>query len=967
MSNQLPLFEPKSDWQAPERLPVVPDNVILAVDTETRDDGLNQKRGPGWVFNAGYICGVSVAWDDQAYYIPVRHPDSPNFPTEEVFSWLEDAMLRAKVVVFHNEAYDRGWLSTEHVVVPEGKTDDTYVMAVMCDENRMSYSLDACCKWRGVPGKDESLLREAAATFGVDAKSEMWKLPARHVGPYATQDAVATLHLRQNLIKEIERQSLEEAYRLEMDLIPMVMAMRRRGIRVNEDTAERIQRDLRAQRDSMLEEIRGFLGWRSISMDDLLSPRSLERAFDQEGIQYPKTPKTGRGSFKSDWMSASNEWLPKAVVWARQHNDMAEKFIGTYILDSVHNGRIHAEVHQLRDDDGGTRSYRFSYSNPPLQQIPARGELGLRIRTIFEPERGQLWLSSDYCFDDRTEILTEEGWKLFADLNRKERVAQWHNDGSLSWVHPTDYYVGEDRMRDMVHVLGPRKTDFMVTPEHDCIVGGRRVKARDLGATVAFSELPYGGVLPAEGRVDPALIKLLVALQADAADRSGTWRFYLSREDKKRRLVEILETLGWDYQYKEKANGDKDAFVIGDRPEIREFLSDGKVFNRDRLLGLTPDLRRVFCEELAYWDGSRGPLDGSRWNYGTTVRVNAETASIIGTVSGFRVIERFDCSQPDGRKDFHVVSFYTDHGKSEEHARVNRVRYRGKVFCVTVPTHSIVVKRNGRVVVSGQSQQEPRLAVHFAALCKLRGSQTAVDYYFNNEDADFHTMVASITGVPRKVAKILNLGLMYGMGLAKLATSLGIDEDSAKEVLIQYHTRMPFVQALTEFCSQRANVRGYIRLLDGARSHFDDWEGSHNRGMHYKAPRSLEAARAAWPGQSLRRAFTHKAMNRLIQGSAARQTKLAMRACWREGIVPLIQLHDELGSSVSSQEEADKICALMRDVVPLRVPMKVDGALGFTWGAASVEPPKGVAAPSFEEVTRFGRTGTMEQILEARH
>lgn len=660
MSNQLPLFEPHSDWQAPERLPVVPDNVILAVDTETRDDGLNQKRGPGWVFNAGYICGVSVAWDDQAYYIPVRHPDSPNFPTEEVFSWLDDAMRRAKVVVFHNEAYDRGWLSTEHVVVPEGKTDDTYVMAVMCDENRMSYSLDACCKWRGVPGKDESLLREAAATFGVDAKSEMWKLPARHVGPYATQDAVATLHLRQNLIKEIDRQGLGEAYRLEMDLIPMVMEMRRRGIRVNEDTAERIQRDLRAQRDSMLEEIRGFLGWRSISMDDLLSPRSLERAFDQEGIQYPKTPKTGRGSFKSDWMSASNEWLPKAVVWARQHNDMAEKFIGTYILDSIHNGRIHAEVHQLRDDDGGTRSYRFSYSNPPLQQIPARGDLGILIRSIFEAERGQLWLSSDY------------------------------------------------------------------------------------------------------------------------------------------------------------------------------------------------------------------------------------------------------------------------------------------------------------------SQQEPRLAVHFASLCNLRGSDRAVDYYANHPDPDFHTMVAELTGVPRKRAKIINLGLMYGMGLKKLAESLGVSEEEAKEILTVYHSRMPFVQALTEFCAQRANVRGFIRLLDGARSHFDDWEGSHNRGMHYKAPRSLEAARAAWPGQSLRRAFTHKAMNRLIQGSAARQTKLAMRACWREGIVPLIQLHDELGSSVGSQREVDHICSLMRDVVPLRVPMKVDGALGFTWGAASIEAPKGVEPPTFEEVMQFGPSGTMEQILEAR-
>lgn len=660
VGNQLPLFEPTTDWRVPERLPVVPDNVVLAVDTETRDDGLSQNRGPGWVFNAGYICGVSVAWGSEAYYIPVRHPDTANLPAEDVFPWIDDAMKRAKRIVFHNESYDRGWFSTENVFIPEGKTDDTYVMAVMCDENRHSYSLDACCSWRGVPGKDERLLREAAAAFGVNAKSEMWKLPARHVGPYATQDAVATLRLRQNLVREIEAQRLEEAYRVEMDLIPMVLEMRKRGIRVNTSTAERIQEDLRNQRAGVIEEIRKHLRWSRLSIEDLNSPVSLARAFDQEGIPYPKTPKTRKGSFKSDWMSKSSDWLPNAVVLARQYHDMAEKFLGTYILGSVERGRIHAEVHQLRDDNGGTRSFRFSYSNPPLQQIPARGETGVLIRSVFEAERGQLWLSADY------------------------------------------------------------------------------------------------------------------------------------------------------------------------------------------------------------------------------------------------------------------------------------------------------------------SQQEPRLAVHFASLCRLQGAQQAVEYYANTPDADFHTMVSELTGVPRKRAKIINLGLMYGMGLAKLAESIGIGEDEAREMLAVYHSRMPFVKSLTEFCAQRANTRGWIRLLDGARSHFDDWEGTHNRGMNYNTPRRLDAAREAWPGQNLRRAFTHKAMNRLIQGSAARQTKLAMRACWKEGIVPLIQMHDELGCSVGSQREGDRICELMRDIVSLNVPMKVDGAYGHTWGQASQEAPKGIAQPQFEEMIKAGVSETIEEVIARR-
>jgi DNA polymerase I-like protein with 3'-5' exonuclease and polymerase domains len=974
--NQLPLFEPDSEWVAPTDFPFIPTGVQLAVDTETRDDGLSNERGPGWVTKSGYITGISVAWNDTGCYIPLRHPDTPCLSPETAARWIQDTMRRAETVAFHNQSYDQGWLSVEGAAVPESKTDDTQIMSVMLDENQDQYSLDACCKRYGVDGKDEQLLKEAAATYSLDAKKEMWKLPARHVGPYAIQDAIATLKLARVLRKKIEEQDLVGAYRLEMSLIPMILEMRRRGIRIDEEATSLVQSELRARRDETLREIKRHLCWRKdVTMQDIMSPTSLEVMFNAEGIPFPRTPKTAKGSFDSNWMRKSTQWLPQAVAAARSVNDLAEKFIGNYILGSMHLGRIHAEIHQLRDGDSGTRSYRLSYSNPPLQQIPTKTEDGRLIRKAFIAEKDELWFSADYCFDDQTEILTEEGWKFFSALNQTERVAQWHDNGSISWVTPTDYYSGEPRLRTMIHVHGTRKTDFMVTEDHSCIVKKSgvptRIKAREFGKNLPFSTLYHSGILPGEDVIEPALLQLVVALQADAADRNGTWRFYISKERKKTRLIELLDRAGIPYRHELKANGEKDGFVIDDNPTFRQYLSPGKVFNKDLLSRLAPEFRQLFLRELRYWDGTYSENKGAGWTYGGTTLENVETVSFLASISGIRSKISPLWRVSDDRKWCRTIHLYDDHGRYEELATVDRVRYTGRVYCVTVPTHAILVRRNGRVVVSGQSQQEPRLAVHFAALCGLEGSDAAVSYYLENEDADFHQMVSDLTGVPRGKAKIINLGLMYGMGLKKLAASLGLSEPEALVMITQYHERMPFVKKLTEFCSQRAEKRGFIRLIDGARCRFDLWEQAYNRTSGdgetwYSPPRSKDAAEEHWPGKRIRRAYTHKAMNRLIQGSAARQTKMAMLACWREGIVPKIQMHDEMGFGVASPVIAEKAMQLMRDVIPLRVPMKVDGQYGHSWGQASEEAPKGVAAPSFEEMMAATGSDSVAAIIARR-
>ena len=180
----------------------------------------------------------------------------------------------------------------------------------------------------------------------------------------------------------------------------------------------------------------------------------------------------------------------------------------------------------------------------------------------------------------------------------------------------------------------------------------------------------------------------------------------------------------------------------------------------------------------------------------------------------------------------------------------------------------------------------------------------------------------------------------------------GMTLEEAASVMEQYDDLLPFVKGLAQFVSNRAQNKGYIRLLDGARSRYERWEPSWQDG-EYLAPCSIEEAQrrvrdanSPWYKKRLKRAMVHKAMNSLIQGSAARQTKLVMRELWRAGIPPLIQLHDELGFSFGAGERRRMESAhqIMVETVRLEVPVVVDAEFAETWGNAAANKETGYGA-----------------------
>jgi len=232
-------------------------------------------------------------------------------------------------------------------------------------------------------------------------------------------------------------------------------------------------------------------------------------------------------------------------------------------------------------------------------------------------------------------------------------------------------------------------------------------------------------------------------------------------------------------------------------------------------------------------------------------------------------------------------------------------------------------------------QQEPRILVHFASLTNqgLTGAAEFVKAYCDDPTTDFHQMVADVAGIPRRQAKTINLGIMYGMGQTKMATQLDISIDEAKRLMRQYHDDVPFVKELMDV-SQRHTSHplkgGSVRSLLGRKCRFDLWEPVQfvSARAHPKNKALLEY------GDNIKRAYTYRSLNRLIQSSAADQTKAAMVAVNKEhDAVPLVQVHDELAFSVTSEEEARALCKTMEEAVELKVPTPCQISLGDTWGS----------------------------------
>jgi len=662
----------------------------VAIDIETYDPNLKTK-GLGAIREDGFITGVAVTTGKDTVYFPLHHSDNikSDEEKEEFWNQMNKKLLQNENItkVFHNAMYDVCWIQAVTGKEIKGRIVDTMVAASIIDENRFRYSLDALSKDYLGDSKYKYDLQEKTFTWSngmqKDPMSNMHKLPASIVKDYAKQDVSLTFKLWEIFNKKLdevlyikengEQKTCRKIFELETRLFPCLVKMKFNGVRIDTDRLETLGEKLKFRRDNLLNIIKKHTGltlqiWAANSIKNLLH--------NQKITNYDKTPKSGMPKLPKDYLKTHSNRFLRMVSKARE----ADKAVNTFIeglRGYIHKGRIHADINQIRSDQGGTVTGRFSMSNPNLQQIPAKGYIGKKMRELFLPEKGHKWGSFDY------------------------------------------------------------------------------------------------------------------------------------------------------------------------------------------------------------------------------------------------------------------------------------------------------------------SQQEPRIVVHYAVKHNL-SETNELKNKFDNDEADFHQIVAEMAKISRKQAKTINLGLFYGMGKGKLQQELNLDKAQAKKLFDTYHNKVPFVKELSDnlmgfagkhqlvftledrFCrfdryesvNKRWNnsVRKFeewdpeakeIKNKDGTISYQGDWitprlltkEGAEkefkklfNLKSKKKIEEHTEKERKQYFINYFTPAFTYKALNRLVQGSAADMTKKAMVLLYEKGIVPHIQIHDELCVSIKDEETRITVQETMEQAISLEVKNKVDYEFGPNWG-----------------------------------
>jgi len=382
----------------------------VAVDIETYDPNLKTK-GLGAIRNDGYICGIAVATGKETAYFPLRHSDIfiDYKRDEKIWDTLNKKIFQNENItkVFHNAMYDVCWIRAVTGMKMKGRIVDTMIAASVIDENRFKYSLDALSKDYLNEEKYKYDLQQKTLEWSggtvKDPMTNMHKLPASIVKEYAKQDVNLTYKLWRLFDKKLdevlytkpednEQKTCRQIFELETKLFLCLVDMKFKGVRIDVAKAIEFGRHLKKRRDQIIKAIENI----TTVKVDIWAAASIKKLLDHLHIKdYKMTPKSKMPQLPKDYLRTHNNKCLRMIAKAREYDKAVNTFIEG-LLEYVHEGRIHADINQIRSDTGGTVTGRFSMSNPNLQQIPAKGYIGTKMRELFIPEEGCKWGSFDY-------------------------------------------------------------------------------------------------------------------------------------------------------------------------------------------------------------------------------------------------------------------------------------------------------------------------------------------------------------------------------------------------------------------------------------------------------------------------------------------------------------------------------------------------------------------------------------------
>jgi hypothetical protein len=318
------------------------------------------------------------------------------------------------------------------------------------------------------------------------------------------------------------------------------------------------------------------------------------------------------------------------------------------------------------------------------------------ISQITPEQKKRVWT----CYSDDTEILTEGGFVLFKHLGASERVAQYERgSGKISFVRPKAiqkfWHSGE-----MVALKG-RWSDLLVTPDHRTL--SRQAKGED--KVLAAKDIkhqrhfPVAGIYKGSGGPNAAHAKLICAYIADGYKPRGQQiQWNLKKERKKVRLRSLLTEL--NIPWKERSYRTTKTWTVfivteDDAQFLRPFYTKSLPYVAAHW---SLDFRERFLSEIRFWDGD-GNESHSR--FFTANKPMAEIVSVMAALSGWGCTLREDKRKNGGN---YILNL---HPKTHRYlSEPTKTTYEGEVYCCTVDTGFIVVRRNGKTMISGNCEGE---------------------------------------------------------------------------------------------------------------------------------------------------------------------------------------------------------------------------------------------------------------------
>jgi DNA polymerase I-like protein with 3'-5' exonuclease and polymerase domains len=378
------------DWKPPTEFPNLSGAKVIAYDTETKDPTIKQK-GPGNIRakigkERGHVVGVSIGVGEregEQWYFPFAHldvdkPDENNMDPDQVRRFLNDVLGDDRPKLGTNLLYDLGWLATEGVHVG-GKQYDIQIAEPLIDENMRSYALSILCAKYGTEGKDEhDMYAWQAEQFGGKADrsqaKNIWRTPSRIVGPYAESDVREPFAIFEKQRRILAEQELGEVFDVETRLIPLLHAMRERGVLVDIERANEIL-EINSPDNAKSEQLLKDNGI------DVWASATIQTYCEQQGIEFPHTEK-GAPSFTGDWLADHDDEVLRRIADVRRFDTNVGKFVSGSILGHSLDGRLHCSFNQLRSDSYGTVTGRLRRGNRSAdsRSVPSRSRRDLVLR-----------------------------------------------------------------------------------------------------------------------------------------------------------------------------------------------------------------------------------------------------------------------------------------------------------------------------------------------------------------------------------------------------------------------------------------------------------------------------------------------------------------------------------------------------------------------------------------------------------